>query len=131
MESRPTLLLVDDDEDERIIYAAILQYFGYRVVEAETGAEGIDRAVELRPDLILMDIRLPDVDGFAVTQVLRSRPETAGIPILAMSLYDITTRDAQAAGCDDFLPKPFPPGALLERVQRALEPGARERAAEH
>jgi two-component system, cell cycle response regulator DivK len=130
MDRTPTLLLVDDDEDERIIYAALLQYFGYHVVEAQTGAAGIERAVQLRPDLILMDIRLPDVDGFAVTQILRSRPETARIPILAMSLYDITTRDAQAAGCDDFLPKPFPPSALVERVRKALGQAAPEPPAE-
>ena len=114
-----TVLLVEDNEDNRIVYSTILRHFGYEVSEALNGEEGIAKARAERPDLILMDIQLPVIDGYEATRRIKAIPEVAAIPIIAVTshaLFD-DERKARAAGCDDYVAKPFSPRALLAKVR--------------
>ena len=86
-----TVLLVEDNEDNRIVYSTILQHFGYVVTEALNGEEGIAKARNERPDLILMDISIPVIDGWEATQVLKRDPETRGIPIIALTAHALAS----------------------------------------
>ena len=80
-----TVLLVEDNEDNRIVYSTILRHFGYTVTEALNGEEGIAKARSEKPDLILMDISIPIIDGWEATQVLKHDPATSSIPIIALT----------------------------------------------
>ena len=111
-----TVLVVEDTADDRVIFAAVLNYYGYRVTEASNSQEALESVRIQRPDLILMDINLPMVSGLTVTEVLKSARETRDIPIIAVSAYDLNPRDAVSAGCDRFLPKPVDPQTLLRVV---------------
>jgi two-component system cell cycle response regulator DivK len=117
-----TILLVEDNEDNRIIYATALRFSGYEVVEAITGTEGVRLARSVRPDLILMDISIPELDGWQATAILKADETTAHIPIIAVTahaLHDDEARSIQA-GCDGYLAKPLTPSALLAEVDRRL-----------
>src|ERR1044071_4899240 len=81
----PTILLVDDDEDSRVMYSAVLMTAGYRVLFARNGAEGLDVAIHARPDLILMDLVMPRLNGYAALRGLKDDPVTAAIPVLALT----------------------------------------------
>ena len=112
------ILVVDDQEDNRLILADRLAGT-YEIVEAATGAEGVELAQSLRPDLILMDLWLPDLDGYEATRRIKSRPALNQIPIIAVTSYALGGDEAKAleAGCDGYLTKPFDP-AVLEAVIR-------------
>jgi two-component system, cell cycle response regulator DivK len=118
----PFVLLIDDNEDNRALYTHILGTFGIRVVEAASAQEGLSRAADLHPALILLDLSMPDVDGWEVARRLRGTAATAAIPIVALSAH--TTGDARQrairAGCNDYLPKPTLPADLLEVTRRFL-----------
>src|SRR5688500_19072118 len=86
------VLLVEDNEDNRIVYSTILKHFGYSVTEALNGEEGIAKARSERPDLILMDISIPIIDGWEATQVLKHDPSTRDIPIIALTADRKSTR---------------------------------------
>ena len=118
-----TVLLVEDNEDNRIIYSSFLRYAGYEVAEAITGPEGIERARELSPDLILMDISIPLIDGWEATRILKADPATSSIPIVAVTAHALAADRAKAAevGCDDYLAKPATPQAVLGVVRRFLD----------
>jgi|SRR5688572_7630732 two-component system, cell cycle response regulator DivK len=118
-----TVLLVEDNEDNRIIYSSFLRYAGYQVAEAITGPEGIERARELSPDLILMDISIPLIDGWEATRILKADPATSSIPIVAVTAHALAADRAKAAevGCDDYLAKPATPQAVLGVVRRFLD----------
>jgi CheY-like chemotaxis protein len=118
-----TVLLVEDNEDNRIIYSSFLRYAGYQVAEAITGPEGIELARELSPDLILMDISIPLIDGWEATRILKSDPATSSIPIIAVTAHALAADRAKAAevGCDDYLATPATPQAVLGVVRRFLE----------
>jgi two-component system cell cycle response regulator DivK len=122
------ILLVEDHEDNRNIYRTILEHFGYQVLVASDGREGIRMAREQRPDLILMDLSIPFVDGWEATRVLKQDLATAHLPIIALSAHALPEDRARAreAGCDGYLAKPAEPRRVLEEVNRFL---ARE--AEH
>ena len=111
-----TVLVVEDTEDDRVIFAAVLSYYGYLVREAGNAQEALDSVRERQPDLILMDVNLPLVSGLTVTEVLKSNRETNSIPIVAVSAYDLNPRDALSAGCEKFLPKPVDPQTLVRVV---------------
>jgi CheY-like chemotaxis protein len=117
-----TVLLVEDNEDNRFIYATALRYVGYEVIEAVSGRQGIERAREQRPDLILMDISIPDVDGWEATIVLKADPLTRAIPILAVTAHVLPgdERRSMEAGCDGYLAKPVAPATLIAEVDRWL-----------
>ena len=118
-----TILLVEDHEDNRIVYRTVLQHFGYTVLEAFDGEEGVRRAREELPDLILMDISIPRLDGWQATRILKADPATRRIPIIALTAHALPEDRAQAdsVGCDGYLAKPIEPRRVLEEFRRALE----------
>jgi len=119
----PTILIVEDNEDNRIVYSTMLRHFGFAVDEAENGAEGILKARTGLPDLILMDIAIPLVDGWEAVQRLKKDPATAGIPIVALTAHAMPADRERAiqVGCDGYLAKPCEPRAVVEEVKRILE----------
>jgi CheY-like chemotaxis protein len=117
-----TVLLVEDNEDNRFIYATALRYAGYEVIEAVSGRQGIESARTHRPDLILMDISIPDVDGWEATIVLKADPLTRAIPIIAVTAHVLPgdERRSMEAGCDGYLAKPVAPATLIAEVDQRL-----------
>lgn len=118
------VLLVEDNEDNRIIYRMILEHHGYQVLEAHDGQAGIDMARSTEPDLILMDISLPVMDGWEATRVLKAELPTSVIPIVALTAHALRSDEAKAAeiGFDAFIRKPAEPKLVLEIVQQFVGP---------
>ncbi|MGD0948399.1 MAG: response regulator [Candidatus Binatia bacterium] len=114
------ILVVEDDPDNRRIVAKVLSVEGYHVIEAIDGIEALARARAERPDLILMDLALPNVDGWEATRQLKSDPETRSIPVVALTAVAMRgdEEQARAAGCDDYLPKPARPAAIRAVVKK-------------
>ena len=121
MKRSPVVLIVDDATDNREGYAQYLQFCGYETVEAGTGEEALELARRVRPDAILLDVRLPALDGLEVTRILRAEGFEA-TPILAMSacVFEPDVRAALESGCDAFLPKPCLPETVVEELNRLL-----------
>ncbi len=121
-EAPRTILLVEDNEDNRIIYATALRFTGYEVIEAITGTEGVRFARSAKPDLILMDISVPELDGWQATTILKGDPATAAIPIIAVTAHALPEDEERSmqAGCDGYLAKPITPAALIAEVDRRL-----------
>jgi CheY-like chemotaxis protein len=121
-ERPPTVLIVEDNEDNRIVYSTMLRHFGFAVDEAENGAEGILKARSNLPDLILMDIAIPLVDGWEAVRRLKKDPSTAHIPIVALTAHAMPADRERAiqVGCDGYLAKPCEPRAVVEEVKRIL-----------
>ncbi len=116
---RKTVLVVDDHENSRITYATYLEELGYRVLQARNGSEGIRVAREKQPDLILMDMTMPVVDGLEASRTLKSEPGTARIPIIAVTAVSLRREQEHIrAVCDGFLPKPCRPEELAAEVRR-------------
>jgi CheY-like chemotaxis protein len=120
------LLLVEDNEDNRIIYSTVLRHLGYTVVEALDGMQAITLARSELPDLILMDISLPEVDGWEATRILRADPTTKGIPIIALTAHALADdrERATAVGFTSYLAKPVEPRAVVAEVRRWIGGGA-------
>lgn len=116
------VLLVEDDVDTRTIYSTILRHHGYEVLETENGREALELASEERPDLILLDISIPEVDGWTVASRLRGRSETADVPLVAVTAHALPDDQERAheLGCDSYLTKPLRPQRVLEEVRRFL-----------
>jgi two-component system cell cycle response regulator DivK len=116
------ILVVEDQEDNRTILRALLTHAGFTVLEAVTGEEGVRAAEAHRPDLILMDIQLPLVDGYEATRRIKARPELRAIPVVAVTSYALSGDEAKAraAGCDGYVTKPFSPRQLLAVVRGYL-----------
>ena len=114
------ILVVEDDPDNRRIVAKVLSVEGYDVIEAIDGIEALARARAEHPDLILMDLALPNVDGWEATRQLKSDPETLSIPVVALTAVAMRgdEEQARAAGCDDYLPKPARPAAIRAVVKK-------------
>jgi two-component system cell cycle response regulator DivK len=120
-----TVLVVDDYEDNRQMYGELLAYAGYQVAEARDGAEALGAALRILPDLIVMDLSLPVVDGWEATRRLKGDDRTRHIPILALTGHAPEglaghSESAHEAGCDGFLAKPCSPERLLESVDEIL-----------
>ena len=118
----PLVLVVEDYQDAREMYAAYLSFSGYRVAEATNGIEAIEKTVELMPDIILMDLALPRMDGWEATRRLKENERTRHIPIVALTGHALAghAEGARQAGCDSFVTKPCLPDALLAEIQRML-----------
>lgn len=129
----PTVMVVDDTDAVRIILRMQLTILGYRVLEARNGAEAVEAACRERPDLILMDIGLPVLDGIEAARLLRATPETRDIPVVALTAFsDPDTRArALAAGCREFAAKPIEMKDLGEVIARNLPPGGRFQPGRH
>ena len=115
-----TVLIVEDNEDNRLIYAAMLEHVGYRVLQANNGADGLAVARTEHPDLILMDISMPVMDGHEATRTLKADPDLRTIPVLAVTAHAMTSDQelAFAAGCDGYIAKPVEPQAIRALVER-------------
>lgn len=117
-----TILLVEDNEDNLVVYRTILEHVGYAVIEARDGEEGVARATEELPDLILMDISIPGIDGWEATRRLKAQESTRDIPIIALTAHALEEdrEKAREVGCDGYLAKPVEPRRVVEEVQRFL-----------
>jgi CheY-like chemotaxis protein len=115
-----TILIVEDNPDNQTIYRTILEHFGYGVLTANNGDDGIRLAREGHPDLILMDVSIPIIDGWEATKILKADPTTAGIPVVALTAHAMAADRAKAAevGCDGYLAKPVEPRRVIEEVQK-------------
>ena len=127
--SKPLLLIVDDSTDNRTIYAEFLTFRGYRVAEAADGQEALDQAPALQPDLVVLDLSMPGMDGRETTRRLKADPHTRAIPILVLT-GRLHLRDAAlAAGADTYVAKPCLPEELIAKIEELLQrPGGRARA---
>jgi len=116
-----TVLVVDDFDDTRLLLRTWLERRGFRVVEAENGIEAINRAEAESPDLIIMDMQMPQLDGLSATRRIRDLKSLNSVPIVAVSAYgaDQFRQQALAAGCDEYVSTPFEP-ATLEGIIRSL-----------
>jgi two-component system cell cycle response regulator DivK len=116
------ILIVEDQEDNRRIIRDLLTSAGYEIIEAVTGEEGVSLAETHRPELILMDIQLPDFDGYEATRRIKANPALHPIPIIAVTSYALSGDDVKAceAGCDAYVSKPFSPRALLAKIREFL-----------
>jgi two-component system cell cycle response regulator DivK len=119
------ILIVEDQEDNRAILRDVLSIAGYELIEAVDGGEGVELAQKERPDLILMDIQLPVLDGYEATRRIKANPELKAIPIIAVTSYALSGDEAKAraAGCDGYVTKPFSPRQLLAKVRDYLPGG--------
>jgi two-component system cell cycle response regulator DivK len=121
--NKPRVLLVDDYPDAREMYGEYLEYCGYDVIEAANGMEALQRAVDDSPDIILMDLSLPVMDGWEATRRLKADERTAGIPVVALTGHALAgiSEGAKRAGCDAFVTKPCLPEDLVVEIKRVLE----------
>ena len=117
-----TILVVEDQEDNRQILRDLLGSAGYEMIEADNGEDAIAMATAHRPDLILMDIQLPILDGYEATRRIKADPALKDIPIIVVTSYALSGDEdkARAAGCDDYVAKPYSPRALLAKIKEHL-----------
>ena len=117
------ILVIEDQEDNRRIMRDLLTSVNYEIIEAVTGEEGVRSAETHHPDLILMDIQLPDFDGYEATRRIKAIPALRSIPIIAVTSYALSGDDVKAfeAGCDAYVSKPFSPRALLIKIREFFQ----------
>jgi two-component system, cell cycle response regulator DivK len=123
-----TILVVDDFDDTRLLFRTWLERKGFRVIEAENGTEAIAEAQSKGPDLIIMDVEMPELDGLAATREIRSLKELEGIPVLAVSAYgaDQFRAAALAAGCNEYVSTPFEPDELEKLIRSLINQTAKQ-----
>lgn len=123
--AEPVVLVVEDFEDNRFMMRRLLEMSGYRVVEAVNGEQAVEAAVGERPDLILMDLSLPKLDGLAATRRIRQHDALSQTPIVAVSAHDTTDfhADALAAGCNEYVTKPIDFDQLEALLKKLLQRG--------
>ena len=121
-ESKKTVLLVEDNEDNLVVYRTILEHVGYRVVEARDGEEGVTRARQDHPDLILMDMSLPVKDGWTATSEIKADAALRTIPVIALTAHAMAGDKDRAleAGCDDYDTKPVEFARLVSKIETLL-----------
>lgn len=115
-----TVLLIEDNAQNRYLATFLLERSGYRVVAAMDGPEGIRKALELLPDLVLLDIQLPAMDGYAVARALRAMPALARTPIVAVTSYAMVgdREKALEVGCNGYIEKPINPDTFVAEISR-------------
>jgi len=118
-----TILVVDDFDDTRLLLRTWLRKKGYRVVEAENGNEAIAKAREIEPDLIIMDVEMPELDGLSATRQIRTLKDSTVLPIIAVSAYgaDQFREQAIAAGCNEYVSTPFEPDELEKLISSLIK----------
>jgi CheY-like chemotaxis protein len=118
----PIILVIEDYSDSRMLLSSLLRAKGYKVVEARDGKEGLQQANRVTPDLILMDLAMPELDGIAATRQLRERHTLSRIPIFVMTAYATADvrQDAMAAGCAEVFAKPLDIESLLGKIRTTL-----------
>jgi len=117
------VLLVEDTEDNRFMLRRLLEMSNYEVLEAQNGREAVKLAIEEQPDLILMDLSLPLIDGLAATRLIRKNTRMSKVPIIAVSAHDTTDFEAEAktAGCDTYITKPIDFNHLEQLIEELLD----------
>lgn len=122
---KPLVLVVDDFADNREMYSEYLGYSGYEVIEARNGKEALEAALARMPDIIIMDLSLPVMDGWEATRRLKADERTRRIPVVALTGHALAghSKGARDAGCDSFLAKPCLPDQLVAEIKRMLEGG--------
>ena len=120
--STPIILVIEDYSDRRTLLSAVLRAKGYKVVEASDGKEGLLQANRVKPDLILMDLAMPKMDGIEATRQLRQRHTLSQVPVFVISAYTTADvkQDALAAGCTEVFPKPIDIESLLSKIKTRL-----------
>ena len=120
----PCVLIVEDNEANLHLMQEVLKPLGYRVLIARDGEEGVKLAREALPDLIVMDIQLPKMDGLTATRLIKSTPETCRIPVIAVTAHALLRdrENAQKAGCNDYVTKPLNTRLFREKVRNILQP---------
>ena len=113
------ILVVEDQADNRQIIRDMLSATDYEIMEAESGEEALSAVAKQRPDLILMDIQLPGMDGYETTRRIKADPALRSIPIIAVTSY-VEDEKARAAGCDEYVPEPYSPRQLLAKIRQYL-----------
>jgi CheY-like chemotaxis protein len=123
--AKQLVLVVDDFADNREMYSEYLTFSGYEVIEATNGKEAIEAAQQRTPDIIIMDLSLPVMDGWEATRRLKADERTRRIPIVALTGHALAghSKGARDAGCDSFLSKPCLPDQLVAEIKRMLDPG--------
>ena len=116
------ILVVEDQPDSRQIIRDMVAGTDYEITEAENGEEALAAIAKQRPDLILMDIQLPIMDGYTATRLIKTDPALRSIPIIAVTSYALAVEEkkARAAGCDDYMTKPFSPRQLLAKIRQYM-----------
>lgn len=116
------ILVVEDQEDNRRILRDLLTSVGFQLFEAEDGEQGVAAAQTHRPDLILMDIQMPILDGYEATRRIKANPDLKTIPIIVVTSYALSGDEdkARAAGCDGYITKPYSPRQLLAKIKEHL-----------
>ena len=116
------ILVIEDHEENRRLLRDLLTSFGYELIEAVTGEDGVIAAENERPDLVLMDIQLPGIDGYETTRRIKAKQALNHIPVIAVTSYALSGDDVKAfaAGCDAYVTKPFDPAELLEKIREHL-----------
>lgn len=117
------VLVVEDQEDNRRILRDLLTSTGMTVIEAVDGLEGVKFAEKHLPDLILMDVQLPEMDGYEATRRIKANPKLAQTPVIIVTSYALSGDDKKAydAGCDDYVAKPYSPRKLLAKILQYIE----------
>jgi CheY-like chemotaxis protein len=123
-DKQKTVLLVEDNEDNLVVYRTILEHVGFRVIEARDGEEGVSRARSELPDIILMDISIPKIDGWEATERLKADGATSSIPIIALTAHALEEDRLKAmrSGCDGYLAKPVEPRRVVQEVEKFIGP---------
>ena len=118
------ILVIEDQPDNRRILRDLLGSVGYDLTEAENGALGVESALAEPPDLILMDIQMPEMDGYEATRRIKADPRGAAVPIIAVTSFALSGDEAKAreAGCDDYVAKPYSPRVMLAKVVEYVGP---------
>ena len=122
MTQEPLVLVVDDFQDNREMYAEYLAFSGFRVIQAANGKEALDQAFANRPDIIIMDLSLPVMDGWEATRRLKADQRTNAIPVVALTGHAMQghSKGAMEAGCDSFVAKPCLPDQLVAEIRKML-----------
>ena len=117
-----SILVIEDQEDNRRIVRDLLTSRGFEIIEATDGLAGVEAARQHEPDLILMDIQLPGIDGYEATGRIKAEPALAAIPIIAVTSYALSGDKQKAldAGCNDYVAKPYSPRELLAKIEQYL-----------
>lgn len=116
------VLVIEDTEDNMELISFILEQNGYQIIKAETGMEGVAMTLDERPDFIILDIQLPDIDGYEVLERIRSSESNGSIPIIAMTSFAMTGDKERllAAGCNGYIEKPIDPRLVISQIKNVL-----------
>jgi len=117
-----TILVIEDNPDNMLLISDILEAEGYKIVQAETGLIGVDKAINHLPSFIILDIQLPDILGNEVLKLLRTNNKTQNIPVIAMTSYAMSgdREKLLSAGCDGYVEKPIDPVLVMDQIRQAI-----------